>query len=70
MIVRFDNSALASIIAFISSSFDGSLQVIVPAHSRLYSKIVFVDGEMFSWYGSRLKIAPSYFQLLFEKMIS
>lgn len=34
------------------------------------SKIVFVDGEMFSWYGSRLKIAPSYFQLLFEKMIS
>ena len=34
------------------------------------SKIVFVDGEMFSWYGSRLKIAPSYFQLLFEKMIN
>ncbi len=25
------------------------------------SKIIFVDGEMFSWYGSRLKYAPKYF---------
>ncbi|MBW6481776.1 MAG: helical backbone metal receptor [Vicingaceae bacterium] len=25
------------------------------------SKIILVDGEMFSWYGSRLKLAPSYF---------
>lgn len=28
------------------------------------AKIVLVDGEMFSWYGSRLKLAPSYFQKL------
>jgi len=26
-----------------------------------YSKIMLVDGEMFSWYGSRLKYAPKYF---------
>lgn len=25
------------------------------------SKIVLVDGEMFSWYGSRLQLAPDYF---------
>ncbi|UTW65190.1 ABC transporter substrate-binding protein [bacterium SCSIO 12643] len=25
------------------------------------SKIILVDGEMFSWYGSRMKLAPSYF---------
>lgn len=30
------------------------------------SKVVFVDGEMFSWYGSRLKLAPLYFAKLFE----
>ncbi len=28
------------------------------------SKIVLVDGEMFSWYGSRLLIASDYFSLL------
>jgi ABC-type Fe3+-hydroxamate transport system substrate-binding protein len=25
------------------------------------SKILLVDGEMFSWYGSRLRLAPAYF---------
>lgn len=25
------------------------------------AKVVFVDGEMFSWYGSRLTKAPQYF---------
>ncbi len=25
------------------------------------AKLVLVDGEMFSWYGSRLKLAPHYF---------
>jgi len=30
------------------------------------SKIILIDGEMFSWYGSKLKDAPSYF----EKLIS
>lgn len=29
-------------------------------------KIVFVDGEYFSWYGSRLKDAPAYFRQLLE----
>lgn len=28
------------------------------------SKIIFVDGTYFSWYGSRLKNAPSYFKSL------
>lgn len=31
------------------------------------SRVVLVDGEMFSWYGSRLLLAPEYFQnLLFQ----
>ena len=25
------------------------------------AKIILVDGEMFSWYGSRLLLAPAYF---------
>lgn len=25
------------------------------------SKVILVDGEMFSWYGSRLRLAPDYF---------
>ncbi len=33
------------------------------------SKIVLVDGEMFSWYGSRLKDAPRYFQELLKLLI-
>jgi ABC-type Fe3+-hydroxamate transport system substrate-binding protein len=28
------------------------------------SKIILVDGEMFSWYGSRLQLAPGYFNSL------
>jgi len=28
------------------------------------AKILLVDGEMFSWYGSRLALAPAYFQSL------
>ncbi|MFI5158094.1 MAG: helical backbone metal receptor [Sphingobacteriales bacterium] len=30
------------------------------------SKIVLVDGEMFSWYGSRLLLAPRYFSSVVE----
>ena len=26
-----------------------------------YTRIILVDGEMFSWYGSRMKMAPEYF---------
>tara|TARA_B100000508_G_scaffold138385_1_gene134365 strand:+ start:50903 stop:51688 length:786 start_codon:yes stop_codon:yes gene_type:complete len=32
------------------------------------SKIALVDGEYFSWYGSRLKNAPAYFQKLLESL--
>ncbi len=30
------------------------------------SKIILVDGEMFSWYGSRMLFAPDYFKVLFN----
>lgn len=33
-----------------------------------HAKIVLVDGELFSWYGSRLLHAPSYFQKLAESL--
>ncbi len=33
------------------------------------AKFAFVDGEMFSWYGSRLVKAFSYFKTLREKMV-
>lgn len=32
------------------------------------SKIILVDGEFFSWYGSRLKDAPNYFNQLLTKI--
>lgn len=32
------------------------------------SKIILVDGEMFSWYGSRLLLAPKYFQRLLDEL--
>lgn len=32
------------------------------------SKIVLVDGEMFSWYGSRLLLAPAYFDDLNHRL--
>lgn len=34
------------------------------------SKIILVDGEMFSWYGSRLQKSPSYFNALIEVLYS
>jgi ABC-type Fe3+-hydroxamate transport system substrate-binding protein len=34
------------------------------------SSIVLADGEMFSWYGSRLQHAPAYFRKLFEQIQS
>lgn len=33
------------------------------------AKIIFVDGEMFSWYGSRLLKAPEYFTEIRRKII-
>ena len=32
------------------------------------AKIIFVDGEMFSWYGSRLRKAPDYFASISQLM--
>lgn len=32
------------------------------------NKIIVVDGEMFSWYGSRLKLAPVYFKQLLKEL--
>jgi ABC-type Fe3+-hydroxamate transport system substrate-binding protein len=32
------------------------------------TRIVLVDGEMFSWYGSRLRFAPDYFKKIFEQL--
>lgn len=42
----------------------------VPFFRKLFpeSKILLVDGEMFSWYGSRLQAAPRYFLQLLEQM--
>lgn len=39
------------------------LQALLPQ-----SKIVLVDGEMFSWYGSRMKKAPQYLQGLIRSL--
>jgi ABC-type Fe3+-hydroxamate transport system substrate-binding protein len=38
------------------------LQALLPG-----KKILLVDGEMFSWYGSRLQYAPAYFNALFKQ---
>jgi len=32
------------------------------------AKIILVDGEMFSWYGSRLLLAPSYFSSIIDEI--
>ena len=41
-----------------------SIQILLP-----HTKIVLVDGEYFSWYGSRLVNAPLYFRKLQEQLI-
>ena len=33
------------------------------------TKMMLVDGEMFSWYGSRMQYAPAYFLKLREKVM-
>ena len=32
------------------------------------AKILLVDGEMFSWYGSRLLYAPAYFESIIKSL--
>jgi ABC-type Fe3+-hydroxamate transport system substrate-binding protein len=34
-----------------------------------FTKIILVDGEMFSWYGSRLMYAPAYFLSLSQSLV-
>lgn len=34
------------------------------------AEVILVDGEMFSWYGSRLLLAPAYFQGLRQRLLS
>ena len=34
------------------------------------AKVQLVDGEMFSWYGSRLLLSPAYFSVLIDKLIA
>jgi ABC-type Fe3+-hydroxamate transport system substrate-binding protein len=34
-----------------------------------HSKIILVDGEFFSWYGSRLLTAPDYFNSLLLEIV-
>lgn len=41
----------------------GELQKKLPG-----TKVFLVDGEMFSWYGSRLQFAPAYFQHLYDQI--
>lgn len=38
----------------------------LPRYQKVFpnSKVILIDGEMFSWYGSRMKLAPTYFQQL------
>jgi ABC-type Fe3+-hydroxamate transport system substrate-binding protein len=31
-------------------------------------KVILVDGELFSWYGSRMRLAPVYFQRLIDQL--
>lgn len=33
------------------------------------AKVMIVDGELFSWYGSRLKHAPAYFQEIISQLV-
>jgi hypothetical protein len=38
------------------------------ARNSNHSKTIFVDGEMFSWYGSRLLKAFDYFKQMHQKL--
>ena len=41
----------------------GEIRAVLPA-----AKILMIDGEMFSWYGSRLLHAAQYFKELMNKI--
>jgi ABC-type Fe3+-hydroxamate transport system substrate-binding protein len=39
-----------------------------PFKEKDIAELLLVDGEMFSWYGSRLRYAPEYFQDLIDQL--
>lgn len=47
-----------------------ALQKILGHEKVIHPKILLVDGEMFSWYGSRLLQAPRYFRQLTAQIMS
>ncbi len=42
--------------------------VLSKAEGGIMAKVLLVDGEMFSWYGSRLLQAPAYFKELYNQL--
>ncbi len=57
-------------LVFLSSEPFPFKQKHVQAYQERYpdAKVVLVDGEMFSWYGSRLTLAPKYFKELLKQI--
>ena len=55
---------------FLSSEPFPFQQKHVEAYAQLLpnTKVLLVDGEMFSWYGSRMKLAPIYFENLLKEL--
>jgi hypothetical protein len=46
----------------------GEIKRLLEQNAMPSMKILLVDGEMFSWYGSRLIKAPGYFDSVQEKL--
>ena len=65
-----DLKALQPDLLFLSSEPYPFAQKHVETFQQLlpYTKVVLVDGEMFSWYGSRLQYAPAYFTSLQQQL--
>lgn len=59
-------------VIFLSSEPFPFQQKHLEKYNKLFgdAKIILVDGEMFSWYGSRLKLSVDYFNDLIKKVVS
>ncbi len=66
-----DNEALQPDYVFLSSEPYPFKEKHLETYQEKFpnAKVVLVDGEMFSWYGSRLKEAPAYFRKLVERLV-
>ncbi len=63
------NNSGCRLLILSSEPFPFSQKHIKPLQSILPGiKIILADGEMFSWYGSRLLLAPGYFKKLHEML--